>query len=253
MASPSSSRTEAERPLPDRVAPADAAPADRQTLWRVVLAALAARLLCWIVFVVQASGTDVTGYRDFVQVAPGQERSSRVRELQQSALLKLAPFDGQLYLDIARRGYRRFEEPPFSNHAFFPLYPMVLAVLERLPANTELLASLLSVALCALGAAGLHRHCERVGISSWVPLALFLAWPASPFQSLVYGESLFFCMSVWLPLLAAEGRWVPATAVGALLGLCRPQGILATALCLPMRHDGARFRSWRPGLLPTCV
>jgi Gpi18-like mannosyltransferase len=151
---------------------------------------------------------------------------------------RLAPYDGQWYLDIAENGYRRLGEAeryggrlPPGNYAFFPLLPAALRVAKALFGGAFLPASILFLALSsAAGAALAWTLARKVGAPASLCVALLLAFPTAVFQLVLYTEGLFLALSAAALLLALRRRVAPAAVAGLLAGLCRPQGIL---LALP--------------------
>jgi hypothetical protein len=229
----------------------------------------------WVILFVFARQTGVRdGYEPFLCIPPlgppggtslasGQTREKRIEEVQASFLQRLAPFDGQFYLDIAERGYRIFgkDDPnaahgPGGNYAFFPLYPLLLwcARWAGRPADIALLV-ILNTALSSAAAVGVYRLAERIGAPAW-PSVLFLeTFPTSVFQNVLYTESIFLCLSVGVALCASRNAFRGGAVLGYLAGLCRPQGVLVGALWLRQilgRADaaGSRRRAWSAALVP---
>jgi hypothetical protein len=150
----------------------------------------------------------------------------------------LARWDSGWYVGIAESGY---QAPPAqagqkTNHAFLPLYPLLMrGVAIATGLETSRAGGLVS-ALALLFAAGLFAR----WVSGWFgeervrpALLVFFLLPTSFFFAAVYTESLFVCLSL-AAILAAEGRRdVPAAVAGLLAGLTRVSGlVLAPYLCL---------------------
>jgi hypothetical protein len=166
----------------------------------------------------------------------------------------LARWDSGWYIGIAESGYML---PPKAfgqetNHAFFPLYPLLMrAVMRATGLETSLAGNLVSLA-CFLGAAVLFARWvgSRWGPSRVMPALLaLLAFPTSFFFLTVYSEALF----LFLALLAADAvdrdRPMLAALAGYLAGLTRISGIvlgpyLAISSFLRTRSRGrGAFRS----------
>jgi hypothetical protein len=183
------------------------------------------------------------GYEPFLVLAEGQGRAERLREVQASFLERLAPYDGQYYLDIAGRGYRRFEGREAGiaagapgNYAFFPLLPAALRLAAPLGRRGALAACLAAnLLLSSAGAVLLYRLALGLGVPAWPSVLFLLSFPTAVFQSALYTESAFLFLSLAAALAAAtgarRGSWAGAAA-GYLAGLCRPQGMLVSALGL---------------------
>jgi hypothetical protein len=166
-----------------------------------------------------------------------------------SANTLLAPFarwDSKWYLDIARNGYNPF--PP-GRAAFFPLYPLLLA-LGGVLFGSPLIAGILISCVCAwVGLVLLHRLTEiELGRDAARHTVWLLAFsPMAFFFSAVYTESLFLLLSVGALLAGRTGRWPLAALAGVLAAATRNAGVL---LVLPLlllwwqRRDRARDLLW---------
>jgi hypothetical protein len=90
------------------------------------------------------------------------------------------------------------------------------------------------------------------GHTAIYPVMLLCLMPYSFFLNAAYSESLFLSVCLGALLLALDGRWLSAGAVGALASLTRLAGLaLAPALLWGAWKDGVR--GWRliaTGLLP---
>lgn len=221
-------------------------------LARVALAALGAKGLCLTLFLLASSDARIEEYREFLALRAGETRGARLEAIQAAATERLAPFDGQFYLDITWRGYRRFDDWPHGNFAFFPLYPSLLFVLDALGGPTILIAALVHLMLSAASCVCLWVLAERLGTPPWIPVALILAWPGGAFHVLVYNESLFLFVSTLTAALSLHGRHRIAGAAGLLAGLTRPQGVLVSLLLLPLvrARPVIEPRRWLVALTP---
>ncbi len=218
-------------------------PAELRPLVRVALAALALRALALLAYLLASSRTSIAGYSGTVPVKEAQTRSERLGEIDRDLFERLAPFDGQFYLDIAREGYRRYEVWPGGNYAFLPLYPLLLYALGGAGRWSVLAAAVLQILLCAGTAVGLWLLAARLHIRPWGPVALFLAWPTSVFQVVAYPESLFVFLSVFAALFRAWGCERSMAVSGFLAGMTRTQGILVSFLLLPSASIAGRSGS----------
>src|SRR5213594_1536289 len=111
--------------------------------------------------------TELTSdYRAFVFLQNGKPREQRMEEVRQRFLERLAPYDGQFYLDIASNAYRRFEQTLHGqlsgqtvlegNYAFFPLFPILLRVVHAPSSRAGIVLALLSnMILATAGTTGL--------------------------------------------------------------------------------------------------
>ncbi|MBL8112975.1 MAG: hypothetical protein JNK60_08835 [Acidobacteria bacterium] len=147
----------------------------------------------------------------------------------------LARWDSGWYAGLAEKGY---EAPPTevsqqTNHAFFPLYPMLVRGVSALTGLETTRAGALVSALAFLGALPLFARFvrRRFGEDLVLPaLSLLLLFPPSFFFAAVYTESLVLLLSL-LALEAAESdRPGLAFVAGFLAGLTRISGLLLVPL-----------------------
>ena len=172
----------------------------------------------------------------------------------------LARWDSGWYIGIAESGYmlppRQIGEE--TNHAFFPLYPLLMrAVMRTTGLETSLAGNLISLA-CLLGAAVLFARWvgARWGPERVMPTLLaLLAFPTSFFFLTVYTEALF----LFLALLAADSvdrdRPPLAALAGYLAGLTRISGVVLgpyLAICSLLRSRD-KGRGWLASLGPAAV
>jgi Dolichyl-phosphate-mannose-protein mannosyltransferase len=158
-----------------------------------------------------------------------------------SAYHRLAGWDAQWYMRIARDGYGyvhlHTDGRMLSDYAFFPLYP----ALERMTAETVgvgfatagLIVAWLSTMIAAWGIYALadHLYGHRTGILAAV---LWAAVPVGTVESMAYGESLFTALAAWSLYAVVTERWIWAGTLAALAGLARPIGVaVAAAVVIP--------------------
>jgi hypothetical protein len=142
----------------------------------------------------------------------------------------VAPFarwDSVWYLAIARDGY----VDGSAGTAFFPLYPLLVALVAQLGPGVLGAGVLVSVVclfvalrllwrLTDLELGGVHPEAARLAVLACAlgPMAFFL--------TAIYSESLFLALSLGAFLAARQGRWAQAAGLGALGAATRSQGIL---------------------------
>ncbi len=158
-----------------------------------------------------------------------------------------APFarwDSVWYLAIARDGY----VDGGAGTAFFPLYPLLVALVAQLGPG-DLVAGVLVSVTCLFVALRLLWRLTDLELGRAHPEAARLAvlaaalGPMAFFLTAVYSESLFLALSVGAFLAARRGRWAQAAGLGALGAATRSQGILllgALALLYVEQRRGAR-------------
>ncbi|WP_078628469.1 glycosyltransferase family 39 protein [Streptomyces sp. NRRL F-2664] len=167
-------------------------------------------------------------------------------------------WDSVWYLAIARHGYGRTQIWPAtglvqSDHAFFPLYP----VLVRLAGGAEWGALLVSWTAAAVAAVGVYRVGELVA-GRRVALLLVALWAVAPHAvvlTLAYTEPLLVALSAWSLYALLRERWLLAGSLALFAGLSRPTGIaVAAAVSVTALHALLVRRSrapavWAAGLL----
>jgi Mannosyltransferase (PIG-V) len=137
-----------------------------------------------------------------------------------------APFarwDSVWYLSIADGGYG-----DGSREAFFPLYPLLVAVAGAAFGSPLVGGVIVSTACLGVALVLLHRlvaldHDRMVARNAVLVTALF---PMAFFFSAVYSESLFLMLSVGAVYAARRDRWAWAGALGALAATTRSAGVL---------------------------
>jgi mannosyltransferase PIG-V len=181
-----------------------------------------------------------------------------------SYLARWNQWDTQLFVDVARYGYRGYAAHSPGRHleAFFPGEPLALRLGHLLTGDwvaaglviSAVAGTVAMVALARLGElelslpAGLGSRCGPRAVLYLVlsPYAVFLAAG--------YSESLFlaFALSSWLA--ARRGRWLAAGLLAGGAGLVRIDGLflgLALLVEWAMRNPGPRrFRDLPPLAVP---
>jgi hypothetical protein len=151
------------------------------------------------------------------------------------ALALLGGWDTTWYLDVARFGYERdFGQvgEVFTNLAFFPLLPGLMALLLELGINPFVGALVVSNlaflgALAALHAVTAARFGETAASRATWTLAFF---PPAVYCSLAYTEGIALACAVAAALAAIRGRYALAGLAAAGAALTRPTGILVALL-----------------------
>ncbi|MFC0435195.1 hypothetical protein [Kutzneria buriramensis] len=166
----------------------------------------------------------------------------------------LKAWDGDWYLSIARDGYATSDFgmvdaaghfTPNTTLAFFPGYPLVIAMLGRLT-NTALplvgvAASLIAGLFAAYGIVRLPKD-RRVGL---ITVALFAATPMAVTLSMVYSEALFSALAAWALVGVMERRWWLAASCCAAAGLVRPSaGVLIIIVVVAVIIYGQSAKAW---------
>jgi Mannosyltransferase (PIG-V) len=152
------------------------------------------------------------------------------------AVAPSARWDSAWFLEIANFGY---DDP--SRRAFFPLYPLLVALWS--PLGSPLVVGIVVSCLCSIaGLYLLHRLVSldfeledartTVAIVAWFPSAIVL--------SAVYSEGLFLLLSVGSIYAARLGRWPLAGALALLGAATRSAGVLLVVPLLVLYLYGPR-------------
>lgn len=140
------------------------------------------------------------------------------------ALSVWARWDAVHYLNIASQGYYGTEM------AFFPLYPVLVAILGGLTGNHLLAGLFISNLALFFGLLFFYKLVEHQYNRHVAQRAIFYVsiFPTAIFFSAVYTESLFFALTVASFYYIRERRWVLAGIVGFFAALTRVEGVLLT-------------------------
>lgn len=152
----------------------------------------------------------------------------------------LDSWDGNWYMEIVRGGYPK-EIPPHITYfqvearaAFFPLYPMLVRLFDRVLPGSEVFAGIFVNALlgllAVLAVGWLAR--EVFGVKpaerTMILMALF---PGSFVLSFAYSEGLLILLAALSLLFLYRRQWLLAGVVAALATATRPNGVAVAAAC----------------------
>ncbi len=164
--------------------------------------------------------------------------------------------DALWYLHLARDGYGTSS----AEAAFFPLYPLLIRILEWMTGLPPIVAAIAISNAAFLGALILLHSMFRADLGpepAKRALWLIALFPGSFFFLAPYTESLFLFLSVAAFFCARTGRWWLAGACGAALGLTRNLGVL---ILVPLLFEVFRQRKGLvrvflvpSGLLAWCI
>lgn len=151
-----------------------------------------------------------------------------------------ARWDAEWFLKIAHQGYSTTD----SSTAFFPLYPLLLAVVKPLFIGNGVLAGIfISLACCLAAFYWLFRLVE-IDFDKTIArdTVLFMAvFPTSFFLQTIYSESLFLALTISSIYAARRRKYALASILGALATLTRSAGIL---LVVPLVIIYMQDRHW---------
>ncbi|MDI6099578.1 mannosyltransferase family protein [Actinoplanes sp. NEAU-A12] len=151
-------------------------------------------------------------------------------------------WDAGHYVRIAESGYHL--GPGFP--AFFPLYPLLINVIDAVLPGGPLVSALVVANAAAFGALAVlyrladHEFGPRVAQRAAWYLAAF---PMGFFLFIGYNESLFLLLAVGALYAGRRGHWWLAGMLGALSSATRLFGLLLMA---PLAVEYLRQVGWRP-------
>jgi Gpi18-like mannosyltransferase len=145
------------------------------------------------------------------------------------------------YVTIALDGYNPLSENP----AFFPLYPLLMHILEPVLPGGMLSAGLIvSSAACVVALAFIYRLVEDLfGEDTANRTTLYLmAFPFAFYLVAAYNQSLFLALSVGSLYFMRRGLWWYAGVLAGFASATRQAGVL---LALAFAVEYLRQREWR--------
>lgn len=140
-------------------------------------------------------------------------------------------FDASWYVGVAEHGYH-WGSVSHTNTNFFPLYPVLIRLVQPLTLNDPWFAALV-VSNAAFLAALILMY--RWALGRWGRsvalrvIVLIVAFPFSFFFAAPYAEPLFLALAIAAFLLAEKDRWAQAALAAGLSGITRPVGLAVVA------------------------
>lgn len=160
-------------------------------------------------------------------------------------------WDGLWYLEIVRNGYPRSIPPDITyfqleaRAAFFPLYPTVVRVADRVLPGGDTIAALAVNFLLALGAVVmvgvLARRLFDVAVAERA-MVLFAVFPGSFVLSYAYAETLLIVLAALCLWFLLDEHWLLAGLTAALATATRPNGVALVAACAVAAFIAIRAR-----------
>jgi hypothetical protein len=167
-------------------------------------------------------------------------------------------WDCNWYVNLAENGYDGFPTPKLinaGNWAFFPLYPLLVAILRNLTGlQTIVAATGLSIVLC-IGAARVAWPLLGRDLRAYTLFSAFLvAGPFSIWFTTFYTEVLFLFLTVCVFAALQRRRLLLAGVLAALLSATRIVGVfIVFALVIEIwrahREAGGSWRDFVPAVL----
>lgn len=150
-----------------------------------------------------------------------------------------ANWDGGYFLTLAENGYTET-----IHYAFFPLFPLLLKVLEAPLINWLSFAGVIIIFTKLLKEDYSVNQIEKI-------FFFFLLFPTSFFLLMVYSEGLFLLLTLLTFYLARKQKFGSATIIAILASLTRPFGVATIAgLLIEWYFADKKSRSWWPLLSP---
>jgi hypothetical protein len=172
----------------------------------------------------------------------------------------LTSWDSKWYLEIVRTGYPRSIPPDITYEqlearaAFFPTYPALVRLVDRVLPGGDTLAALITnfvlglVVILLTGLLARRLFGVKAAERTMILMALF---PGSYVLSFAYSEALLLVLAAGCFLALLEHQWLLAGILAALGTATRPNGVALVAACavaavLAIRED----REWRSLIAP---
>lgn len=154
---------------------------------------------------------------------------------------RLQAWDGWWYLQIAEHNYTGVSNPldaaglpyPDASYGYFPLYPALTGLLEKLPGVTYFGAGILLSTLAGIAAATAMYRIGRLVHSPRAGLLLAVLWGAAPMaiaESMVMTEALFTALAAWALVGVLERKWYLAAFATLFAGLTRSTACVLVAV-----------------------
>lgn len=159
---------------------------------------------------------------ELAAVIIGQRAGTHIQESRSLLLAVWGRWDAVHYLDIATNGYHG------TDLAFFPLLPLLIALLGSLIGNHLIAGLVISNVALFFALLFLYKLVEHEFDRAVARRAIFYIsiFPTAVFFSAVYTESLFLMLTVASFYYMRERRWWLAGAFGLFASLTRVEGVL---------------------------
>ncbi len=154
-------------------------------------------------------------------------------------------WDSGNYIGIAQYGYFvPLDRTQMANYAFFPLYPLLMRLLDVAFGDPALSGFIISNACLLIACFFLYRLArldsdERTAIRSVKYLFLF---PTAFILSGILTESLFLALSLACIYSAKKYNWALAGALGFFTSLTRPYGVI---IVMPVLYEYLRSKGFK--------
>lgn len=168
---------------------------------------------------------------------------SRIKGVKFDFFRALGQWDAQWYLKIANEGYPRNPKNTDLNqkqvidglsYAFFPLYPIILSLVNFPIKNIELAAFITSNVLMAANFFSLYIVIRNLYSRNEVLKTIFLLFffPFAIFYRSYFTEGLFLLLLVWFSYFLIKKQWLRTAFLLSFLFVTRPNGVVFGLLFL---------------------
>jgi Gpi18-like mannosyltransferase len=163
-------------------------------------------------------------------------------------LRSLGQYDAQWYLKIASEGYvyqpvQQYEKQKndiekngmnILSYAFFPLYPLVLALVNTVFHNVELAAFVLANVLIIINGISLYVVLSKFYSNTIAMRTVFLlfSFPFSIFYRSYFSEGLSLFFLIWFSYFFLKKRYIQAAFLLGLLSVTRASALFINVLFL---------------------
>lgn len=186
----------------------------------------------------------------FVPRSTGFQSPPHVSKTGNALIDTLTLWDSQWYMDIAEHGYH-YSAAWQSSVAFFPGYPLCVALIRRLTGAPVWLVSLVLTSVFLFASMVLlydyvrRRFGESRPMLAGFAIMTVALFPTAFFFRMAYSESLFFFLNI-IVFYGFQRDW-PLWLVSTLVGMATATRATGVALLLPLMfyasRDGVSF--WR--------
>lgn len=181
-------------------------------------------------------------------------------------LRSLGQYDAQWYLKIASDGYAKDpKDIPLDqyrgswevlSYAFFPLYPLILSIVNLPFQNIELTAFIISNVLMIINFASLYYVVSKLfneQIAKRTCFLLFL-FPFSLFFRSYFTEGLFLLLLIWFSYFFISRKYIYSALLLGLMTITRPNGLFLIPLfCFFLLKEAKTFFSFLIKSIPLTI
>jgi hypothetical protein len=166
----------------------------------------------------------------------------------------LCRFDCHWYVRIAEEGYDRYPVPWMGNWAFFPLDPLVMALIHWFVAGSMIqMATAVSILVSGV-AVVLSWPLFEGNWRGYILFAVFvLCGPFSVYFTTFYSETAFLMLTIAVFVQLQRSRYLAAGIFGALLSATRIVGVFAVVPILVQVFEDHRAAGGRVRDFPRAV